>query len=111
MLIAAVAIAGLALLSELDVLEDESSGMEVTITRLRTDRVLSVAYVQGIAEVKRDCDYAQIEFRLIWSDGSVVGTAVANELNLRAGDTWRFEALGTYTRLPTRAEVASVVCY
>ncbi len=41
----------------------------------------------------KDFEYLQITFTLYDADGNVVGTAFANVNNVKAGDTWRFEAM------------------
>lgn len=39
--------------------------------------------------------YIQVEYNLYDADGAQVGTALANTNNLKAGGTWKFEAVGT----------------
>lgn len=39
--------------------------------------------------------YIQIEYVLYDADGNQVGTALANTNHLKAGGSWKFEALGT----------------
>ena len=42
-----------------------------------------------------DKSYLQIEYNLYDADGAQIGTAFANINNLKAGGTWKFEAMGT----------------
>ncbi len=42
-----------------------------------------------------DKSYLQIEYNLYDADGAQIGTAFANINNLKAGGTWKFEAVGT----------------
>jgi hypothetical protein len=48
--------------------------------------------------VKNACDrhyrYVQITFKLFDASGAVVGTALANQSSLDAGETWKFKAHG-----------------
>ena len=39
--------------------------------------------------------YIQVEYNLYDADGAQVGTALANTNNLKAGGSWKFEAIGT----------------
>ena len=43
----------------------------------------------------RDFSYVEISFKLFDNRGNVVGTALANQTNLRAGEKWKFTAFGT----------------
>jgi hypothetical protein len=43
----------------------------------------------------RDFSYVEISFKLLDHKGDVVGTAMANQTNLRAGETWKYKALGS----------------
>lgn len=43
----------------------------------------------------RKKEYIQIEYTLYDADGNQVGTALANTNNLKAGGTWKFEAVGS----------------
>src|ERR1700689_2454014 len=42
----------------------------------------------------RDFSYVEIEFKLFDRKGNVLGTAIANQANLRAGEPWRYKAPG-----------------
>lgn len=54
-------------------------------------------YVTGTLTNNTDDEmgYIQVEYNLYDADGAQVGTALANTSNLKAGGTWKFEALGT----------------
>ena len=43
----------------------------------------------------KDFSYIEVTFKLFDRAGNVVGTALANQTNLKAGETWRFKAFGT----------------
>ena len=43
----------------------------------------------------KENSYIQIEYVLYDADGNQVGTALANTNHLKAGGSWKFEALGT----------------
>ncbi|MGA7291936.1 MAG: FxLYD domain-containing protein [Terriglobales bacterium] len=43
----------------------------------------------------RDFSYVQVTFKLFDRSDNVVGTALANQANLKNGETWKFEATGT----------------
>ena len=53
------------------------------------------SYLVGVVKnnTNKDYDYIQITFTLYDVDGNVVGTALANAKNLKAGGTWKFEAM------------------
>lgn len=57
----------------------------------------SFTYVNGTVKntCGRDFSYVEVSFKLIDHDGNVVGTAVANQTNLKDGETWKFQAIGT----------------
>ena len=42
----------------------------------------------------KDFSYVEIDFKLFDHKGNVVGTAMANQTNLKAGETWRYKAVG-----------------
>lgn len=44
---------------------------------------------------EKEKSYIQIEYVLYDADGNQVGTALANTNHLKAGGSWKFEALGT----------------
>lgn len=43
----------------------------------------------------KEQSYIQIEYVLYDADGNQVGTALANTNHLKAGGTWKFEAMST----------------
>lgn len=43
----------------------------------------------------QDKSYIQVSYNLYDADGAQVGTALANTNNLKAGGTWKYEAIGT----------------
>ena len=43
----------------------------------------------------KEQSYIQIEYVLYDADGNQVGTALANTNHLKAGGTWKFEAIST----------------
>lgn len=57
----------------------------------------SFTYVTGTVKntCGRDFSYVEVSFKLLDRDGNVVGTAVANQTNLKDGETWKFQAIGT----------------
>ena len=63
-------------------------------TTLKKDKYGSV-YISGIIKNNTDkkYSYVQITFALLDEDGNKVGTAMTNENNIRAGETWKFEAI------------------
>ena len=54
-------------------------------------------YIKGTLTNNTDSEvsYIQVEYNLYDADGAQVGTALANTNNLKAGGTWKFEAIGT----------------
>ena len=57
-------------------------------------------------------DYVQITISLYDSAGNVVGTAIDNQLNLGAGETWNFSAMGmSSTTRPVSCKVTDVTYY
>lgn len=54
-------------------------------------------YIKGTLTNNTDNEvsYIQVEYNLYDADGAQVGTALANTSNLKAGGTWKFEAVGT----------------
>ena len=69
----------------------------------------SFTYVSGTVKntCGRDFSYVEVSFKLIDHDGNVVGTAVANQTNLKDGETWKFQAMGTPAAHRTRFEGVS----
>lgn len=57
----------------------------------------SFTYVRGTVKntCGRDFSYVEVSFELLDHEGNVVGTAIANQTNLRNGETWKFQAMGT----------------
>ena len=63
---------------------------------------------------KRTMDYVSITFTLYDSAGNVVGTALDNQLNLGAGETWIYSASGTSTTnkpVSWKSTDVTVICY
>ena len=57
-------------------------------------------------------DYVQITISFYDSAGNVVGTAIDNQLNLGAGETWNFSAMGmSSTTRPVSCKVTDVTYY
>lgn len=56
-------------------------------------------YFEGIVKnnTKRDMSYASITFNLYDKDGNLLGTALDNINNLKAGGTWKFKATSFLT--------------
>lgn len=54
-------------------------------------------YINGTLtnNTENEVNYIQVEYNLYDADGAQVGTALANTNNLKAGGTWKFEAVGT----------------
>ncbi len=54
-------------------------------------------YINGTLtnNTETEASYIQVEYNLYDADGAQVGTALANTSNLKAGGTWKFEAIGT----------------
>lgn len=42
----------------------------------------------------KDFSYIEIDFKLFDHKGNVVGSAIANQANLKAGETWKYHAVG-----------------
>ncbi len=63
-------------------------GPQIVVGEFRNDIV-------GIVKnnTNKDYDYVQISFTLYDADGNVVDTAFTNVNNLKAGNTWKFEAM------------------
>lgn len=57
----------------------------------------SFTYVSGTVKntCGRDFSYVEVSFKLIDREGNIVGTAVANQTNLKDGETWKFQAMET----------------
>lgn len=69
------------------------------ITDLKVDESGFTPKATGILKNNTDKDksYIQIEFAVKDSDGNKLGTAIANISDLKAGDTWKFEAMSFST--------------
>lgn len=69
------------------------------ITDLKVDDSGYTPKATGILKNNTDKDksYIQIEFAVKDADGNKLGTALANISDLKAGDTWKFEAMSFST--------------
>lgn len=69
------------------------------ITDLKVDESGFTPKATGILKNNTDSDksYIQIEFAVKDADGNKLGTAIANISDLKAGDTWKFEAMSFST--------------
>lgn len=69
------------------------------ITDLKVDDSGFTPKATGILKNNTDTDksYIQITFAVKDSDGNKLGSAMANINNLKAGDTWKFEAMSFST--------------
>lgn len=67
------------------------------LTRLKTLPISLPIRSRGALTNNTDKEksYIQIEYVLYDADGNQVGTALANTNHLKAGGSWKFEALGT----------------
>ena len=76
----------------------------ITDETLDTSNQLA-AYITGTLTNNTDHDvsYIQVEYVLYDASGAQIGTALANTNNLKAGGSWKFEAMGT----ASPSEVAS----
>lgn len=65
-------------------------------------------YFEGIVKnnTNKEMSYASITFNLYDKDGNLLGTAIDNINNLKAGGTWKFKAMSFLTSDQTK-EVAS----
>ena len=64
-------------------------------TTAKRDEYGVYSYISGIVKnnTSKKYSYVQITFALFDKAGNKVGTAMANENNIGAGETWKFEAL------------------
>ena len=55
------------------------------------------AYITGTLtnNTEDEKSYIQVSYNLYDADGAQIGTALANTNNLKAGGTWKFEAIST----------------
>lgn len=69
------------------------------ITDLKVDESGFAPKATGILKNNTDTDksYIQITFAVKDKDGNKLGTAMANINNLKAGETWKFEAISLNT--------------
>ena len=69
------------------------------ITDLKVDESGFTPKATGILKNNTDSDksYIQITFAVKDKDGNKLGSAMANINNLKAGDTWKFEAISLST--------------
>ena len=78
---------------------DEEAKADYEITDLAVDESDFMPKATGILKNNsgNDVNYLQIEFAVKDKDGNKLGTAIANINNLKAGDTWKFEAMSFST--------------
>ena len=64
-------------------------------TTAKSDEYGVYTYISGIVKnnTNKKYSYIQITFALFDKDGNKVGTAMANENNIGAGETWKFKAI------------------
>lgn len=76
--------------------EPELEPYTVSEEQLDTSNQFAV-YVTGTLtnNTEDEVGYIQVEYNLYDADGAQVGTALANTNNLKAGGSWKFEAIGT----------------
>lgn len=79
--------------------EPEEAKADYEITDLAVDESDFTPKATGILKNNsgKDVSYLQIEFAVKDKDGNKLGTAIANINNLKAGDTWKFEAMSFST--------------
>ena len=78
--------------------EPEPVKEDYTITDETLDNSNSFAlYIRGVLtnNTDRNVSYIQLEYVLYDANGVQVGTAYANTSNLKAGGSWKFDAIGT----------------
>lgn len=77
----------------------EEAKADYEITDLAVDESGYTPKATGILKNNsgNDVSYLQIEFAVKDADGNKLGTAIANINNLKAGDTWKFEAMSFST--------------
>lgn len=77
----------------------EEAKADYEITDLAVDTSDYMPKATGILKNNsgNDVNYLQIEFAVKDADGNKLGTALANINNLKAGDTWKFEAMSFST--------------
>lgn len=78
---------------------EEEAKADYEITDLAVDESDFTPKATGILKNNsgKDVSYLQIEFAVKDKDGNKLGTAIANINNLKAGDTWKFEAMSFST--------------
>ena len=78
---------------------EEEAKADYEITDLAVDESDFMPKATGILKNNsgNDVNYLQIEFAVKDKDGNKLGTAIANINNLKAGDTWKFEAMSFST--------------
>lgn len=101
-----------------------SSGLPATLPEIRKDPKVCLELVKKSGSVdeystritgtiKNNCgrtfSYVQITFKLFDGADNVVGTALANQNNLEAGETWKFAAHG-FT-VSTRFRLDEITAY
>lgn len=79
-----------------DAEDEQDEPYTVTDEELDTSNPYTT-YITGTLTNNTDNEvsYIQVEYNLYDADGAQIGTALANTNNLKAGGTWKFEALGT----------------
>lgn len=77
----------------------EEAKADYEITELAVDESGYTPKATGILKNNTDKDksYVQITFAVKDKDGNKLGTAIANINNLKAGETWKFEAMSFST--------------
>ena len=75
---------------------DQTEPYTISDEQLDTSNGFAV-YINGTLtnNTENEVSYIQVEYNLYDADGAQVGTALANTNNLKAGGTWKFEAVGT----------------
>ncbi|MBM6675632.1 DUF3426 domain-containing protein [Olsenella uli] len=75
---------------------EETEPYTISDEQLDTSNQFAV-YINGTLtnNTENEASYIQVEYNLYDADGAQVGTALANTNNLKAGGTWKFEAVGT----------------
>lgn len=79
-----------------DAEDEQDEPYTVTDEELDTSNPYAT-YITGTLTNNTDNEvsYIQVEYNLYDADGAQIGTALANTNNLKAGGTWKFEAVGT----------------
>lgn len=76
--------------------EQEQEPYTITDETMDTSNPYAVTLTGTLTNnTDQDVSYIQVEYVLYDASGAQVGTALANTNNLKAGGTWKFEAMGT----------------